>query len=101
MSTFGTQARKCASAKSSKQSSHSASSSLQKNVAPADANAQYRGTIPVMSKFDMRQFDRCGEPASMLPVQNIKQEVERRSNTLPVPVPCAANARIHLRSQTK
>ncbi|KAG1854531.1 hypothetical protein F4604DRAFT_1932798 [Suillus subluteus] len=99
MSTFGTQARKCASAKSSKQSSYSSGSSSQKHVA-ADTDAKHRGTIPIMSKFDMHKFDRYGEPASTLPVQNLKPEVERRSNTLPVPVQCAANARIYLRSQT-
>ncbi|KIK42346.1 hypothetical protein CY34DRAFT_12414 [Suillus luteus UH-Slu-Lm8-n1] len=104
MSTFGTQARKCASAKSSKKSSYSsASSSSHTLVATPDTNAKYQGTIniPVMSKVDMHKFDRYGEPASTLPAQNKKQEVEKRSNTLPVPIQCAANARIYLRSQTK
>ncbi|KAG1820919.1 uncharacterized protein BJ212DRAFT_1297400 [Suillus subaureus] len=100
MSTCGTQARKCASAKSSKQSSHSSGSSSRKNIATADANAERRGSIPIMSKFDMHQFDRYGEPASTSPVQNLKPEVGR-SNTLPVPVQCAGNARIYLRTQTK
>lgn len=102
MSTFGTQARKCASAKSSKKSSYSsASSSSHTLVATPDTNAKHQGTIPVMSKVDMHKFDRYGEPASTLPAQNKKQEVEKRSNTLPVPIQCAANARIYLRSQTK
>ncbi|KAG1761529.1 hypothetical protein EDD22DRAFT_953990 [Suillus occidentalis] len=91
MSTFGTQARKCASAKSSKKSSYSsASSSSHTLVATPDTNAKYQGTINIP----------YGEPASTLPAQN-KQEVEKRSNTLPVPIQCAANARIYLRSQTK
>ncbi|KAG1830642.1 hypothetical protein EV424DRAFT_1534981 [Suillus variegatus] len=100
MSTFGTQARRCANTKSSKQSSCSSDSSSHKDIAAADTDAKHRGTIPVMSKLHMHIFDRYGEPSSTLPTKNKKQEVQQRSHTLPVPIQCAANARIYLRSQS-
>ncbi|KAG2103732.1 uncharacterized protein F5147DRAFT_775858 [Suillus discolor] len=84
MSTFGTRARRCTSAKSSEQSSCSSDSSSHKHVAAVDTDAKHRGTIPVMSKLDMHKFDHYGEPSSTLPMKNKKQEVEQRSHTLPV-----------------
>ncbi|KAG0701199.1 hypothetical protein DFH29DRAFT_876023 [Suillus ampliporus] len=109
MSLYGTRARQCASAKNSgpsKPSSYNSGSSSQKHAA-ADTDAKYQGppsqsSIPVMSKPNMHMFDRYGHHDSTLPAKP-QQDVERRANTLPLPVPiqCRANARLYLRSATK